>query len=56
VALLVAFEAAVRNSFVHALQHMSFIGIGILVWWSALEPSAAGCRELWKIPTASARG
>jgi hypothetical protein len=27
----------VRNSFVHALQHMSFIGIGILVWWSALE-------------------
>jgi len=26
-----AFEAAVRNPLVHALQHMRFIGIGILV-------------------------
>jgi cytochrome c oxidase assembly factor CtaG len=46
-----AFEAAVRNSFVHALQHMSFVGIGILVWWSALEPKRRRMPgELWKIP------
>jgi cytochrome c oxidase assembly factor CtaG len=44
------FELAVRNDFVHALQHGSFVGIGVLVWWSALEPQRrrfAG--ELWKI-------
>ena len=45
-----AFEAAVRNPFVHALQHASFVGIGILVWWSALEPKRRRLRgELWKI-------
>jgi cytochrome c oxidase assembly factor CtaG len=44
------FELAVRNDFVHAIQHGSFVGIGVLVWWSALEPQRrrfAG--ELWKI-------
>jgi cytochrome c oxidase assembly factor CtaG len=46
-----AFEAAVRYPLVHALQHMSFIAIGILVWWSALEPKRRRLRgELWKIP------
>jgi cytochrome c oxidase assembly factor CtaG len=46
-----AFEAAVRHPLVHALQHMSFVGIGILVWWSALEPKRRRLRgELWKIP------
>ena len=46
-----AFEAAVRDPLVHALQHMSFIGIGILVWWSALEPKRRRMPgELWKIP------
>jgi putative copper resistance protein D len=45
------FEAAVRNPLVHALQHMSFVGIGILVWWSALDPKRRRPRgELWKIP------
>jgi cytochrome c oxidase assembly factor CtaG len=45
------FEAAVRNPLVHALQHMSFVGIGILVWWSALDPKRRRLRgELWKIP------
>ena len=45
------FQAAVRNPLVHALQHMSFVGIGILVWWSALEPKRRRLRgELWKIP------
>jgi putative membrane protein len=46
-----AFEAAVRYPLVHALQHMSFVGIGIIVWWSALEPKRRRLRgELWKVP------
>ena len=46
-----AFEAAVQNAFVHALQHMSFVAIGVIVWWSALEPKRRRLRgELWKIP------
>ena len=46
----VFFEAAVRNPFVHALQHMSFVAIGVLVWWSALEPKRRRLRgELWKV-------
>lgn len=45
-----AFEAAVRDPLVHAAQHTSFVGIGILVWWSALEPKRRRLRgELWKI-------
>jgi cytochrome c oxidase assembly factor CtaG len=46
-----AFEGAVRHPAVHALQHASFVGAGVLVWWSALDPKrrrAVG--ELWKIP------
>jgi putative membrane protein len=47
----VFFEAAVRYPFVHALQHMSFVAIGVLVWWSALEPKRRRLRgELWKVP------
>jgi cytochrome c oxidase assembly factor CtaG len=46
-----AFEAAVRYPAVHALQHASFVGIGVLVWWSALDPKRARVRgELWKVP------
>jgi putative membrane protein len=46
-----AFEAALRHPVVHALQHLSFVGIGVLIWWSALEPQRARLRgELWKIP------
>ncbi|MBA2643987.1 MAG: cytochrome c oxidase assembly protein [Solirubrobacterales bacterium] len=45
-----AFEAAVTNPAVHALQHASFVGSGILVWWSALEPNRRRLQgELWKI-------
>jgi putative membrane protein len=47
----VFFEAAVKHPLVHALQHMSFVGIGVLVWWSALEPKRRRLRgELWKVP------
>jgi len=45
------FEAAVREPFVHALQHSSFVAIGLLVWWSALEPKRRRVPgELWKVP------
>jgi len=45
-----AFEAAVRHGPVHALQHFSFVGIGILVWWAALEPKRRRLHgDLWKI-------
>jgi putative membrane protein len=45
-----AFEAAVRHPFIHALQHASFVGIGVLVWWSVLEPKRRRLRpDLWKI-------
>ena len=44
------FDAAVRHPLVHALQHTSFIAIGVLVWWSVLEPKRRRLRgELWKI-------
>jgi cytochrome c oxidase assembly factor CtaG len=46
-----AFEAAVRHPAVHALQHASFVAIGVLVWWSALDPKRARVPgELWKVP------
>jgi cytochrome c oxidase assembly factor CtaG len=46
-----AFEAAVRYPAVHALQHASFVAIGILVWWAALDPKRARVPgELWKVP------
>ncbi|HYM58507.1 MAG TPA: cytochrome c oxidase assembly protein [Solirubrobacteraceae bacterium] len=45
-----AFEAAVRHPLVHAAQHASFVAIGMLVWWPALEPKRRRLRgELWKI-------
>ncbi len=45
-----AFEAAVAQPAFHALQHVSFIAAGMLVWWPALEPKRRRLRgELWKI-------
>jgi putative copper resistance protein D len=45
-----AFEAALRNPFVHAAQHESFVVSSILVWWSVIEPKRRRLRgELWKI-------
>lgn len=44
------FVAAVESSFVHGLQHQSFVGASMLVWWSALEPHRRHMRgELWKV-------
>lgn len=45
-----AFEAAVTSPVVHAAQHASFVGAGMLVWWSALEPQRRRLRgALWKV-------
>jgi putative membrane protein len=44
-----AFEAALDQPLVHALQHQSFFAISILVWIPALEPTRRRLRgELWK--------
>lgn len=44
------FIAATRNDLVHALQHGSFVGASVLVWWSALDPQRRRLRgDLWKI-------
>jgi putative membrane protein len=49
--LTFAFEAGLHDPVVHALQHASFVFIGVLIWWAALEPQRARLRgELWKIP------
>jgi cytochrome c oxidase assembly factor CtaG len=45
------FEAALRNDFVHGLQHQSFIAFSALVWWPVVEPNYRRMPgELWKIP------
>lgn len=44
------FEGALRSEALHILQHWSFVGISVLVWWSALEPHRRRLRgELWKV-------
>jgi cytochrome c oxidase assembly factor CtaG len=46
-----AFEAALRNDFVHGLQHESFIAFSALVWWPLIEPNRRRLPgALWKIP------
>ena len=45
------FEAALTNDFVHALQHASFVGASLLVWWSVIEPKRRRLPgDLWKVP------
>jgi cytochrome c oxidase assembly factor CtaG len=45
-----AFEGALRNGIVHALQHESFVLASLLVWWPVLEPKRGRLNgELWKI-------
>ncbi len=46
-----AFEAALRNDLVHALQHQSFVFGAVLVWWPVIEPKRRRTPgELWKVP------
>ena len=44
------FEAATTSPALHALQHMTFVVTGILVWWPLLEPGRRRMTgALWKI-------
>ncbi len=44
-----AFGAALDNSFVHALQHQSFVIGSVLLWWSVIDPKHRRLHgELWK--------
>ncbi|MDQ3588140.1 MAG: cytochrome c oxidase assembly protein [Actinomycetota bacterium] len=45
-----AFEGALDNGLVHAVQHESFVATSLLVWWPVLEPKRSRLHgELWKI-------
>jgi putative membrane protein len=35
------YQAAVRNPFVHVLEHLAFLGAGALLWWALLHASRA---------------
>ena len=35
------YELALRNDTVHALEHLSFVGTGILLWWGILHGRGA---------------
>jgi len=46
-----AFEAALENDLVHALQHQTFVVGAVLVWWSVIEPKRRRLPgDLWKVP------
>jgi putative membrane protein len=34
----ILFESAIHNDVVHAAQHLSFLGTGIVFWWAVLRP------------------
>lgn len=50
--LPVLFDAALRNDAIHALQHTSFVALGMLMWAALLEPlpGPAWFTAPWKIP------
>jgi putative copper resistance protein D len=44
-----AFEGALENGWVHALQHYSFFATSMLAWWAVVEPKRRRTTgELWK--------
>jgi len=46
-----AFEAALENDLVHALQHQTLVLGSVLVWWSVIEPRRRRLPgDLWKVP------
>ena len=46
-----AFEGAMGNEALHVLQHQSFVGGALLVWWSVIEPKRRRLPgDLWKVP------
>jgi putative membrane protein len=45
----VLFEGALRNEWLHVLQHWSFVAASVLVWWAPLEPTRTRVSgQLWK--------
>ena len=45
-----AFDAALNNDWLHAIQHQSFLAIALLLWWPLIEPMKRRMPgELWKI-------
>jgi putative copper resistance protein D len=45
-----AFEGALENDLLHAVQHESFVAASLLVWWPVIGPKRARLQgELWKI-------
>ena len=32
------YDAAIRDDFIHDVQHFSFMLIGVLIWWNAIDP------------------
>jgi putative membrane protein len=37
-----AYDAAVADPFVHALEHLAFFGTAVLFWWAVFGPAGAG--------------
>ena len=51
----VLFQATLHNDFVHALQHISFLGSGLLFWWSithGIRRAARGMAIVYLFTTA----
>jgi putative membrane protein len=45
------FTAALRNDYVHGLEHECFIAFSALAWWPVIEPNHRRMPgQLWKIP------
>lgn len=38
----VLYDAALRSDAIHAAEHLSFLGTGVLLWWSVLRPRGRG--------------
>jgi putative membrane protein len=45
------FEAALRSDWLHELEHLSFLGAGLLFWWPVVQPWPSTPRwPRWSIP------
>lgn len=45
------FEAALRSDWLHELEHVSFLGAGLLFWWPVVQPWPSTPRwPRWSIP------
>jgi cytochrome c oxidase assembly factor CtaG len=45
------FEAALRNDWLHDLEHACFLGAGLLFWWPVVQPWPSTARwPRWSVP------